>query len=561
MSKTNIPFSLLIILAGSLFLFSCNNNMKEGQDLANSLKELNLKTSGHIVDLISYAKRNADKISDSVTLKYYKPLVKAYSNTKNVPLWSKDGKWLPLGDSLYDFIRDSKLYGLFPEDYHFDQLSVIHKDISEDSSERNARRDAMLWARSDVMMTDAFFHLLKDIKLGRLPQDSITLRKDSVLTEKFYLQQLDSFQKSGNLAYTVSKLEPDIKAYQLLKKGIGSFLKNYDGKVYTFIPSPSQDPKNYRSILQKRLYEGGIIKADSVALDSTQLSNALKRYQEQKGLEADGKIGSQTLRSLNTTDRERFVRIAITMDRFKKLPPEMPEKYVWVNLPAFSLQVWDSGNVILTSRIVCGKTTTRSPVLTSAISELITYPKWTIPSSIIEKEVLPGVKKNPKYFQKKGYGVFDSKGREINPDSIDWNKYEKRIPFNIIQGSGDANALGVMKFNFSNKYAVYLHDTNERYLFSRNDRAMSHGCIRVQAWQQLSDFVVQNDNSDGKAAIRMDSIQHWLKKKEKHSIAIRNKVPLYIRYFTCEGKNGKVIFYDDIYGEDKRLAEKYFAGK
>ncbi len=561
MSKTNIPFSLLIILAGSLFLFSCNNNMKEGQDLANSLKELNLKTSGHIVDLISYAKRNADKISDSVTLKYYKPLVKAYSNSKNVPLWSKDGKWLPLGDSLYDFIRDSKLYGLFPEDYHFDQLSVIHKDISEDSSERNARRDAMLWARSDVMMTDAFFHLLKDIKLGRLPQDSITLRKDSVLTEKFYLQQLDSFQKSGNLAYTVSKLEPDIKAYQLLKKGIGSFLKNYDGKVYTFIPSPSQDPKNYRSILQKRLYEGGIIKADSVALDSTQLSNALKRYQEQKGLEADGKIGSQTLRSLNTTDRERFVRIAITMDRFKKLPPEMPEKYVWVNLPAFSLQVWDSGNVILTSRIVCGKTTTRSPVLTSAISELITYPKWTIPSSIIEKEVLPGVKKNPKYFQKKGYGVFDSKGREINPDSIDWNKYEKRIPFNIIQGSGDANALGVMKFNFSNKYAVYLHDTNERYLFSRNDRAMSHGCIRVQAWQQLSDFVVQNDNSDGKAAIRMDSIQHWLKKKEKHSIAIRNKVPLYIRYFTCEGKNGKVIFYDDIYGEDKRLAEKYFAGK
>ncbi|MCZ2459399.1 MAG: L,D-transpeptidase family protein [Chitinophagales bacterium] len=561
MSKTNIPFSLLIIVAGSLLLFSCNNNMKEGQDLANSLKELNLKTSGHIVDLISYAKRNADKISDSVTLKYYKPLVKAYSNSKNVPLWSKDGKWLPLGDSLYDFIRDSKLYGLFPEDYHFDQLSVIHKDISEDSSEQNARKDAMLWARSDVMMTDAFFHLLKDIKLGRLPQDSITLRKDSVLTEKFYLQQLDSFQKSGNLAYTVSKLEPDIKAYQLLKKGIGSFLKNYDDKVYTYIPSPSQDPKNYRSILQKRLYEGGIIKADSVALDSTQLSNALKRYQEQKGLEADGKIGSQTLRSLNTTDRERFVRIAITMDRFKKLPPEMPEKYVWVNLPAFSLQVWDSGNVILTSRIVCGKTATRSPVLTSAISELITYPKWTIPSSIIEKEVLPGVKKNPKYFQKKGYGVFDSKGREINPDSIDWNKYEKRIPFNIIQGSGDANALGVMKFNFSNKYAVYLHDTNERYLFSRNDRAMSHGCIRVQAWQQLSDFVVQNDNSDGKAAIRMDSIQHWLKKKEKHSIAIRNKVPLYIRYFTCEGKNGKVIFYDDIYGEDKRLAEKYFAGK
>ena len=131
----------------------------------------------------------------------------------------------------------------------------------------------------------------------------------------------------------------------------------------------------------------------------------------------------------------------------------------------------------------------------------------------------------------------------------------------MVQGSGDANALGVLKFNFSNKYAVYLHDTNERYLFGRNDRAMSHGCIRVQDWHQLANYVIDFDDADGKAEIRIDSIQHWLKKKEKHSLGIRNKLPLFIRYFTCEGKNGHIIFYNDIYGEDKMLAEKYFAGK
>ena len=200
-------------------------------------------------------------------------------------------------------------------------------------------------------------------------------------------------------------------------------------------------------------------------------------------------------------------------------------------------------------------------MLTSAISELITYPKWTIPASIIEKEVLPGIKKNRKYLQKKGYSLFDRKGNEINPDSVDWSKYKKTIPYHVIQGSGDANALGVLKFNFKNKYAVYLHDTNERYLFARNDRAMSHGCIRVQEWKPLAYYVIRNDSVYNDADPRIDSLQKWLHNKEKHSISIHDKLPLFIRYFTCEGKKSGIIFYNDIYGEDKKLAEKYFADK
>ncbi|HVZ95585.1 MAG TPA: L,D-transpeptidase family protein, partial [Chitinophagaceae bacterium] len=373
--------------------------------------------------------------------------------------------------------------------------------------------------------------------------------------------QLNAFIQTGELTQTIHELEPKIKAYYLLKEGIKKFLDSFDNRSYTFVPSPSKDRAKYKQLLQKRLYEGGFIDTDSIPADSVHLSQALKRFQEKKGLEADGKIGNETLLAMNTSDRERFVRIAITMDRFKMLPPEMPEEYIWVNLPAFTLQVWDNDSIKILSRIVCGKPATRSPVLTSAIAELITYPKWTIPASIIEKEVLPGVKKNPKYFQKKGFGVFDSKGNEINPDSIDWKKFNKTIPYHVIQGSGDANALGVLKFNFNNKYAVYLHDTNERYLFGRNDRAMSHGCIRVQAWQQLAYYIIDHDNADGKSDIRIDSLQRWLKKKEKHSLGIRNRLPLFIRYFTCEGKNGGIVFYDDIYGEDKRLAEKYFANK
>ena len=123
-----------------------------------------------------------------------------------------------------------------------------------------------------------------------------------------------------------------------------------------------------------------------------------------------------------------------------------------------------------------------------------------------------------------------------------------------------------MKFNFPNKYAVYLHDTNQRYLFSQSIRALSHGCVRVQEWERLSNYILQNDSayvqSIGKASFtKADSVTQWLIRKEKHYIPVRNKIPLFIRYFTCEGKDGKIVFYDDMYGEDHRLREKYFAAK
>ena len=197
---------------------------------------------------------------------------------------------------------------------------------------------------------------------------------------------------------------------------------------------------------------------------------------------------------------------------------------------------------------------------------MITYPQWTIPTSIIVKEVLPGVKKNRDYFTKHGYSIIDDDGNEVNPDSVNWKKYTKGIPYKVVQGSGDANALGILKFNFSNKYAVYLHDTNQRYLFAQSARAFSHGCVRVQEWQQLSHYILQNDSTyvtslGNSSYTKSDSVSKWLYGKEKHFIPVKFRIPLFIRYFTCEGKDGKIVFYDDIYDEDHKLKERYFAGK
>jgi murein L,D-transpeptidase YcbB/YkuD len=196
---------------------------------------------------------------------------------------------------------------------------------------------------------------------------------------------------------------------------------------------------------------------------------------------------------------------------------------------------------------------------------MITYPKWTIPNSIIKNEILPALKKNAGYLARKGFHLVDAKGEMVDPWSVNWAKYTKGIPYNIVQGSGDDNALGIFKFNFNNPYSVYLHDTNQRYLFKNKARALSHGCVRVQDWEKLAFYIADNDSIYQKpGSVRLynvDSIKNWLATKERKRIIVKNRIPLSIRYFTCEGKNGKIVFYDDIYGEDKLLREKYFARK
>jgi murein L,D-transpeptidase YcbB/YkuD len=220
---------------------------------------------------------------------------------------------------------------------------------------------------------------------------------------------------------------------------------------------------------------------------------------------------------------------------------------------------------VFESKVICGKPETRTPLLTSEISDIITYPTWTVPTSIIVKQYLPRLKNNPNYISRLGLKLMNNKGEVINPGSVNWSKYSRGIPYRVVQGSGDNNSLGVIKFNFDNPYAVYLHDTNQRYLFKNASRALSHGCVRVQEWEKLAYYIAGNDSllSKRKDSLKYtaDSIKSWISQKERHHIDVKNHITLYIRYFSCEGKKGEVVFYEDIYGEDRQLMEKYFAKK
>jgi len=544
-------------------LLACNDKSKKGDNFASTPQELQRKATDLIQELTEKAIANNWQIVDStVTLRQIRIAKLLYEKTSFEPLWCKKEEWLIEGDSLFNFIESSQLFGLFPEDYHFSQLKTIRDKFIADSLAKDDRKDAALWSQADLMLTDAFIQIVKDIKLGRLPQDSITLRKDSVLSDVFYQQQFAMLKESG-MASVVKSLEPSHRGYHLLKAGIKKFLDSAEYKQFATVPYPVKDIGKFNKALQKRLYEGGFIAYDSVSADSAQLAEAIKKFQKKKGIAVDGRAGEGTVRMLNVNDREKFIRVAISMDKYKMLPETMPSKYIWVNVSSNFLEVVDKDEIKLTSKVICGKSKTRTPVLTSNITELITYPQWVPPPSIVSKEILPAVKRNPGYLARKGFSLVDSKGNQVDPYSVNWSKYSKGIPYRIVQGSGDANALGIMKFVFSNKYSVYLHDTNQRYLFANAMRSLSHGCVRVQEWEKLANYILRNDslNETSGGYTRIDSVKTWLQQKKKKSIAVRNKIPVYIRYITCEGRNGNIVFYDDVYAEDKFLREKYFASK
>lgn len=549
-----------------LFILAACNNAKQppASDIATTPEELDIKATDIIRGALEFAAANEGNVDDTIQLAYTKQAQFIYEKNQFATLWSSKEQWKPLADSLLHFISDARLYGLFPGDYHFAALDSLNKIFLMDTGASTARRDAVKWAKADLMLTDGLLHIIKDLKLGRLPQDSLTQRKDSVLSDSFYLHQFESVQQKGSLTDILQSIEPTHQGYVSLRLAIKQFLDSADSRVYTIVPSAKKDSIVFKQALQRRLFEGGFISNDSTKADSMQLAEAVKRFQFSKGIKADGKAGSETIRLLNESDKDKFVRLAITLDRYKMLPEQMPSRYVWVNLPAYNMRLVEEDSVLLSSKIICGKNITRTPLLTSAISDMITYPQWTIPTSIIVKEILPALKKDTNYLARKGYSLIDSKGDVINPGSVDWTKYTKGIPYKVVQGSGDENALGILKFNFPNKYAVYLHDTNQRYLFSRTMRSLSHGCVRVQEWEELAYYIIRYDYKDKlpeESLAAEDSLAAWLTRKEKHTIPVRKRLPVYIRYFTCEGKNGKLFFYDDIYGDDKYLHEKFFAGK
>jgi murein L,D-transpeptidase YcbB/YkuD len=550
-----------IFLSFLLFAGSCKEKHAAKEKVIVDIPELmDEKVSENMKAVLNFAQDHDHKINDSIKLFQFELVRNFYKQNDFKTIWSSNEEWFPLADSLYFFIERSKYYGLYPSDYHFKALRSLRLNLQEDSI---TKTDATNWTKAELMLTDAFMRTLKDLHEGRLVPDSLSITSDKNYIDSFFISHLNTAQSTKNITGLFEEVQPKNNDYQSLKNKLKNFVDTMDTTTYLFINFPYEDSISFVKKIHKRLVQSGFADSSVVLPDSAQLRKEVKEYQKKLRLVADGKPGPMLAKTMNANDLHRFQQIAITLDRYKLLHP-LPENYIWVNIPSYYLKVIDHDSVVLTSKIIVGKPATRTPELTSQITDMVTYPNWTIPESIIRKDILPVLKTDPGYLARKGFNLVDLDGETVDPYSVDWMKFKKGIPWKIIQGSGDDNALGIFKFNFNNPYSVYLHDTNQRYLFSKKNRAISHGCVRVQNWKQLAFYIAQQDSiaTEGKKlSYNTDSINTWISNKSRKRIMVKKRVPLFIKYFTCEGKNDEIIFYDDVYNEDKLLALKYFSDK
>ena len=531
-------------------IISCKSNNKS-ETTSTKLIATEIKT------LFDNQKEPKTSIEDSSLLTTPNETIAAYKDANYEPLWIKDEGLTNNGQTLINFIRNVRSYGLIPEAYNLQKITSQYNKLQLDSLWEKERKNPKNWARIDILLTDAFLSITRNLDRGYIPLDSLS--KDATYSAAKYKEALINTRKTDNLLQILESFEPKSKSYQDLKKLLPNFLSAADfSKKYTFIDYPITNKNKFVAQIIKRSKEENLLPNDVTNLDSIELSNLVKRIQEKKNLEIDGKYGRQLILALNNTDSEKFLKIVINMDRLRRNREEYPNRYLWVNLPSFYLQVFENGETKIESKVIIGKPNTRTPLITSKINQITTYPTWTIPTSIISKEILPNIKKNNNYLNRKGYSIFDASGQKVNPDSVNWSSYEKGIPFKVVQPGGDANSLGIMKFNFPNKYSVYLHDTNQRSLFNNSFRSLSHGCVRVQNWDSLYQYIILSDkraNDDDIASngVLVDSVKTWLNAKKRRTVSIVNELPIYIRYYTAASKNGKIEFYEDVYGEDNKI--------
>lgn len=537
----------LLLLAGVCLMVACRHKKPPRQQvIVKNVKELHEAIPENIAERLSYMSDNNGIMEDSVpassaALQFF------YGQHKNAPQWSANGIASSNADTMLYLVQHAMDAGLLPEQYHGGALTAAMYQIKTDS---NARKDAALWAKIDVMMSDAFMKMASHLHFGLAPRDSITLRTDSVFTDITLAGMLQQALQQKSISASLHKLEPTHSGYVTLKQQLLVFREKYQGLRWDTVPENYTDTLAFKQQLLNRLVQGAYVDTTGRPGDTSLLKNGIKAFQREFNLYPDGIAGKKTRQLLNRTLYDWQVQVALNLDRWRKMPDSLPNRFILVNVPAYQMMVIDSGAVVLQSRVIVGTPRTRTPLLNSRMANFMMFPYWRVPYSIVFKEMLPAIRKNINYLAEKNLEVIDRDGNAVDPYTIDWTKLHKgHFPYVLRQMDGVDNSLGIMKFNFVNKYSVYLHDTNTRGLFKNTYRALSHGCVRVQEWDSLAMYLVQDDT----LRHTRDSVRLWLAMQEKKQVNFSRRVPIYIRYFSAAAQDDRLQFYEDIYGEDKRL--------
>lgn len=300
-------------------------------------------------------------------------------------------------------------------------------------------------------------------------------------------------------------------------------------------------------VLRKRLMISGDLSQSagiSNAFDSY-VDAAVKRFQLRHGLPDDGVMGKYTYAAMNISAAVRLGQLETNLVRLRSMSGFLGDRYVMVNVPAAQIEAVENDRVVLRHTAIVGKIDRQTPLLNSKINEIIVNPYWTAPVSIVRKDIIPLVRKDPEYLARENIHILGPNGKEIDPATIDWNT-EDATKFRFRQDPGQGNAMASVKINFPSPENVYMHDTPQQSLFSKLMRFDSSGCVRVQNVRDLVTWLLRDTPGWDRARF-----EATIKTGESTPVNLAVPVPVYFTYISAWSTGpGVVQFRDDIYGRD-----------
>lgn len=542
--KTRFCFLLLFII----FIVSCQPEVKKQVIVkVDKPQDVQLELHNELNEWLS----NQDSIIivDSTTLSCFKYFRQLYSDSL---LWFSKTQLNLLGDSLISIIKHAEYYGLYPDDYHL--TPIINYIDSIHANKKYINITALV--NADLLLSDAYFLLGAHLNKGRFYADSLLLQTNFKKLPRGWDSLLVSGYHSKQLKAVLDSLEPKFYNYRMLKQELAHILNDKNQFNMDSIPFTSEKDSllKHQHIISS-LIKQGFYDSTSKANDSLKLARALKKLQTKWFIQPDGKIGNYTMQALSYNREKVIKQICMAMERWR-WENTFPEKYVFINIPAFWLTVFEKDTVVMQSAVVCGKPDHQTPILKSKIDHILIYPYWNVPISIATKEILPLVKKDTSYIRKKNFEVIGASNKVLDYTKLPWKKYtEDYLPVRFRQRIGEENSLGIVKFNFHNPFGVYLHDTNSKRYFKTSNRAQSHGCIRLENFVEFADFLIRDDSLN----YRHDSLQVYFTKQEQKKIKLKRPlVPIYTRYYTAHADSTGLKLYLDIYRKDEEMMKMIY---
>ncbi|MFN2563749.1 MAG: murein L,D-transpeptidase [Gemmatimonadaceae bacterium] len=469
-----------------------------------------------------------------------------YQRFGNAPLWLEQGGVQARATALLDAIRAAPEHALDTAAY---PLSEIERAV--DAKRLTDTATAGTVADADVLLTSAYVAYAADMLTGQVDPKTVS--------QAWFIaalpQELDSAIARGiegaDMKVSLAAMAPQDPDYEALKTAYARYRRIAASGGWPAVASGSGAAGT--AALHTRLaaeFEADTGRsetrgADSVTAHGTpatghatsdvpaeHLRTLLRQFQQRYGLEPTGRLGAATLAALNVSPADRAQQLGANLERHRWLPRYLGSRYIYVNVPAFRLDAYDSGRKVLSMKVVVGdefegKTT---PVFSDSMETVAFRPYWNVTPDIQRKEIAPKVARDGAYLARN-----------------DMEYYKDGSVTRIRQRPGEKNSLGLVKFLFPNTYNIYLHDTPAKALFAQTDRAASHGCIRHERPAVLAAWVL------GWPAEKVEAAMHSAKNNQ--GVRLPRKIPVYIVYFTAYVRDGELYFGKDIYERDRRLEE------